>query len=741
MNQRGLALVIAGVLFGPVLAALAWPVPTDLTVPLEAPASQREAVPLELGFPTAGPETRTGGIPMSVSPYARVKDLDGVALLTATFDTAPTLEVARLGAVDGTCEFRSAPGATLPNNGLLLLEKAFCNPTAGTRDFMLWMRLSGEGRAAVWTYSGGTDEDPLVIGGADGARFAVRGEQRINATGATVRRVDLVAYLWQRDGPTIWFWCVLMAAIAGLGAFGLATTARGWAVALGAGALAFAVSGAWSIVMPPLQGADEPDHLLSFSEVVHAPQVESTLPWLARRTHFERLRFRGDQHFRAADIDRPYDPAWTGDIHSERMDRRSAVAPVFWRAIGSVGARALPLPDLLLAVRLANAVLFGIVAGLATWIIWWGAAGRIGVWSLVGLAVIPTLPYFSAMVSDWALVASWSALLAAGLLVLQHDGPRAPWAGLVIGLATALLFGTSVSAFLILPLLILVCIGRIVLGGRQPLLFWGGLAVGAAATGILARGLFLRGFARYDAVSGSSADLLNRINHAVGIVADAPWLLVLPAILGLLAELAWHRAARAVAAPSLLGLARPALAGMTLASAVMCLLSLGVALPTMATWDSGDYAGVAEYGAAALSAILTMPRLAGFDHLTFTTFVSGFGWIDAILPGSILAAICLAGVAALWASGAGTSRQTSWLLLHLAALIAAMGTAAVAAFLMRRNLHGRYVLSIGVPITAVMFAGAGRWLAARPARVRELALLAIALLHGLSLALVTTRYF
>ena len=136
-----------------------------------------------------------------------------------------------------------------------------------------------------------------------------------------------------------------------------------------------------------------------------------------------------------------------------------------------------------------------------------------------------------------------------------------------------------------------------------------------------------------------------------------------------------------------------------------------------------------------------MPRLAGFDHLTFTTFVSGFGWIDAILPGSILAAICLAGVAALWASGAGTSRQTSWLLLHLAALIAAMGTAAVAAFLMRRNLHGRYVLSIGVPITAVMFAGAGRWLAARPARVRELALLAIALLHGLSLALVTTRYF
>lgn len=738
-----LPVLAAAAVFGPLAVVLAWTVPTAWQAPLHIEAARREGVPLEIGFPASTGGARTGGMPLTTHDGSWLRRVDTIALLVATYDTTAPLLAARLDATDGSCEFRAEPGGVIPNNGLLLLTRTNCNPSASTREFMLWVRTSDTGRVALWTHpSAGDAADRLLISTPDGAaRFAVRGDIRSTGAGRTVRRVDLIAHLWQRDAPTIWFWVCLffMAAVCG----GVALSAPGgWRAPLGAALIALSISGTWAIVMPPLQGADEPDHLLSFGEVTGAPQIEQQLPWLARRTHFERLRFRGDQQFRASDIDRPYDPAWTGDIHAERMDQRSAVAVLVWRVVAKLGVNRLPLPDLLLAVRMADAVVFAFVVGLAAWLVWWAAEGRVGLWSLVGLALIPTLPYFATMISDWAFVASWSVLFAAGLIVVQHDGPRAAWGGLAIGLAVALLFGTSIAAFAMAPAVAVIFGARVLLGGRGPAIFWGGIGAGAVVAVLVTRRLFEAGFARYDAAPGSSsAALLERVNAVAAIVAEAPWLLFIPVVVFLLLEIGWRAAVAKVNAGWLYRGCRLLVGAAAVWAAVVLVSSVVVTWPTVALLDAGEYTRLRHYVGDVLASTATVTRLTGFDNLTFTSFISGFGWIDAILPGVVLACLSCVCAAALWLSRRGSDRQVAWLVASGLAVAASLVAAAAAGYLMRRNIHGRYVLTAGTTGVVVLLAATGRVLAAGPAAARVAAIVALALLHGVSLAFVVTRYF
>lgn len=750
MRRLFLPIIATLALFAPLAAMLASSVPTAWQSPIHLAVDGRTGVPIELGFPTnATHTTRTGGVPLTIPNSAWLRRVDTVSLLLATYNTSPELITARLGAEDGSCEFRAEGTGPVPNNGLLELSVIHCNPAATTRDFMLWVRVRGEGRVAVWTYPMmqtviGDYADRFLIATPDGLpAYAMRGEAVNRGQSTTIRRVDLVAHLWQRDAPTIWFWTLLFAGFAFAGMWAL-TTPTMRCVALGAGAIALAIAGTWAVMMPPLQGADEPDHLLSYTEVVGAPQAESELSWLARRTHFERLRFRGDQRFRAADIDRPYDPAWTGDIHSERMDQRSAVAAHVWRLMAAAGARSMPLPDLLLAVRALDALVFAVVVGLAAWFVWWAADGRIGLWSMVGLAIVPTLPYFATMVSDWAFVASWSVLFAAGLVVLQHDGVRASWAGLALGVAVALLFGTSISAFALIPLVGLVFATRILMGdnagGRGALVFWGGVALGAVLAILLTRQLFELGFARYDAASGSSAALLARVNAVAAHIAESPWILFLPIVALAALELGVGRTLGAVTWVGLFPLLRFGALAVAGCAGAVWVSSILVSWPHVSLLESGDYAHVTDYVVDVMASVVTLTRLRDLDHLTFTSFMSGFGWIDAILPTMVLAMITAACVAALWSSSRGTDRQVAWFVTMLVAVLATVAAAAAAGYLMNRNLHGRYILTAGVAGVAIIGAGAGRLLAAGPAVWRGAALVGLALLHGFSLAFVLTRY-
>lgn len=751
------ALLGAGLLgVAPPLLMVAAPVASDIVIPL-TPEDGRTGAPLELPMePETGP-VRTGALVVTARDTSLLVQADQVRLLMATYTTTPILKTARLRSADGACEFASAPGAIIENNEPLTLTRVQCEVTTPTLDMMLYVRVGEVGRAAVWSFEAGTSavDEPLVVSAPDGSwQQVLRGDLHLPGDGTTVRRIDLIAYLWQTDVGRVWMWTgglVLLLAMAI--PLSIRSTTRPAALAV----IAFAVAAAWAIVIPPLQGADEPDHLLSFSEVNFRADDEGALAALARRSHFERIRFHGGERFRAWDRGHPYPVAWTGDVHAEQMSRRSPTGAHVWRLFGTLGIADLPFPDRLLVLRLANALLFAAVVGLAVWGLQ-GAGGS--AWCLLGLALIPTLPMFATTVSDWAFVTTWSIGLATAIVLLIDDGPSASWAGLALGVSLALLATTSVAALALAPLLVLILGTRIVLGpaagpetgGVATAIFWGGLAGGLAVGYPLAGALFEVGFWRADATTGTGASLLGAVNEGVGLLARMPWLVLVGFALLALVE-RQLTAVRGRAGVTRVGrvIAHSALLIVGSVLLLTTLASLVVALPVVRTLPDGEYATMATYIWHVTLAALTVGRVQGFDHLTFSSFWGGFGWIDGVPPAAALSGLSAIVIAVVLGSllalaGRHRVRSAGWLSAVLVGGMCSVAAYAAAGFLMHRNIHGRYLIALAVPVMAAMAYGTGAWLSpSQSGHVRSplrLAMLAvICAIHGLSLAWILARYY
>jgi hypothetical protein len=144
-----------------------------------------------------------------------------------------------------------------------------------------------------------------------------------------------------------------------------------------------------------------------------------------------------------------------------------------------------------------------------------------------------------------------------------------------------------------------------------------------------------------------------------------------------------------------------------------------------------------------LASVVTSARLAGFDHLTFSSLWGGFGWVDALLPDHLLGLVVVllvGGLVALWRSALPGLRL--WGLGSLAVGIIGVALVAAASFLMGRNVHGRYLLPVVLPVTIVALGAAGHLAGrTRSVRWRAAALLPIVVLHGLALLSVAQRYY
>ena len=751
-----LVLLLAACGIAPVWLTLTAPVASEWEGPLAVEDASRTGIPLEFPLEPATGPARTGAILVAARDTSWLREADELRVLFATYETAPILKVARLRSADGACEFATDTDVPLRNNAPLVFKRVQCDTTEPQLEMTLFVRLGETGRAALWSFPAGQSpaEEPLIVSAPDGSwHQTLRGTMFFGERTPAVTRLDLIAYLWQTRTSRVAIWGITLALLALVGIV-LLTTER--MAPVGMAVAACALAAAWAIVIPPLQGADEPDHLLSFAEVTGAPEVAEHLEWFARRSHFERLRFHGDERFRPRDRVSPHPVAWTGDVHAERMDNRSPTAVRLWRVAAAMGIRNTPLPDLLLLVRLFNALVFGLAVGVAGVALRWaGVSGR--AWALVGLALIPTLASFAVMLSDWAFVASWSIWLTASLLLLIDDGPRASWAGLGLGVSTALLASTSIGALALAPLIGAVIAGRLVLGGpmepghgwtRSPKVFWVGLAAGGTAGYLLAHTLFTAGFQRYDATGNTFADLLAFVNQTLATIAEAPWLLLVAVAVLAGVDLAMAPARRHAAVARLGRLAASAVA--VVVGGAVCLtavLSLVIRLPIVGTLPDPRYASATDYVLAVLLSVVTLGRLRGFDHLTFSSFWSGFGWIDAVMPDAGLVALAALMIAAsagsmiVWQRG-GRYRALGWVGIILAGAIGSAVAYAAAGYLMNRNVHGRYLLGLAVPLIGVLAAGAGAWLAHTPRSTARLAAAGIIIaIHGGSLAWVLTRYF
>lgn len=702
-------------LTAPIATVMLSRVANTVIVPL-APDDRPDWTPVPVKMLTAREGDRQHTLPMFAAAPGTLLRHPRVAILLATYGGKPTLDEAVLEWMDGRCTYRSAPGAVLENNQTLdLIKDAGCRADEKTAaDMRLTVRLKErDHRVAVWAYQplAGVQSAELIRiwEGDPGTQPAgiVRGTYL--EEGERPRRIALLNYVWNIAADPTWIW-VTLAVAGGLtacsvllltGATDADPGARQAVVtrALACASLALALGILYATFVPPLQAPDEPDHLLAFANSSERETMARGAELLAKRGHLERLQFRGDQRFRPSDVGHPWPKAWPTEVFAHDVASRSLTTFWWWKATGGV-TRGLTTPRTLLAARLANALLFAVTLGAAA-LLFAAAAPASGTRLPVPLMllIVPTLPFFATHLAEFALLTDAYILFAASVCVLLADGPLVHRVGFPLGASIALALLSGRSAAPILPLFAAALAGRVVLGQRESsrrstAIFWIACGAGLSLFPALASEAFKNGL--WPAYTEAAAAPWFRMT--AGLLRTYPALLLAAVPLGYALERLLQQLPMKTAAVGQ-NVSRVAGYGLVAAVGLSLVASLIVQFPTLPTREVAMPATAGAYARDVLLVGLTSLRLAGPDLLLSSSFWGGFGWIDAVLPAGVIAALTAIVAAGVILTGIliaqhRDARQTAWILLLAAGGVAALAAYAVSNHFLNRNLHGRYVVGL-----------------------------------------------
>lgn len=682
---------------------------------------------------------------LATSDAPALQRFDRLEPILATYGTAPRLTRAELAFAGTDCRFVAPAGAALANNDRLgLVRQGDCTAIGAVHITLdLWIER-GSGRVAVWTFEGETAGGLLLHEDAGGRRWVVRGMAATTAPASSLSRADLLASLWRVSTRTVLGRGAGAAGLLlfGLVLLGLADRASGrprgvLAGAAGAGCLMGGLALGHALLIPPLQAPDEPVHILSFAELIGQTDWPSETERLARRVHFERIRHRGDQHYRASDIGHDWPQAWSAAVAPVAVAARSPLAAWWWQGLGG-WLRALPIEQALWRVRAANSLLAGLAAGVAAMLLILLLPGRSSLVAL-GLFVAPTVPFYGMFWADAPVILAASLVLAAALAPIVLDAPHRWLAGAPVGVATTLVIVSGRRSWPLAVAVLVILAGRAVAGsavhedGRKRLVFWGGLLSVLIPGSLWA--LTLEGVAGGGTLLKTLAPGTEEIVRAV---LSRPWLMVmalasLPAIDVVATRRGWLQSPRS----SLwLWTARASAAALV----AVTVASHWVALPT----TNGLFVSDLDVGPYVSRVMLSMAapfRTGHFDLLLSTLFWSGFGWVDVVVPEWMLALFGLTTslmVAWWWWSAAEdpARRHAFFAALLVVSLGVALVGAAVGAYALRYELYGRFLLGWYLLLLVPAWARAARtawpWWAWYAAPVAA---------HAFALQLILLRYF
>jgi len=683
----------------------------------------------------------------------------------STYGTAPRL-VSGTVRVSGTpCAFRATADEPVPDGGILWFaaDEGCRQPSpvpSGTLE--VEVVLADRQPLGLWTVE--VTQEPFL---ADLPRM---GALRLEAEGAPVvrafaevppapvpaRRATLLARMWGlADERAVWASLLLVAAVftaallsgGGAGREGATRVSRAWSPVLVSGLLAVSLAAAYAVLVPPLQAPDEPWHLLGFAAVTGDDTIPPALETWARRTHFERIRFREDQRFGAAHLLEPFPATWGPDGGPTPTASRSALAVLAYRALAPL-TRGVPIERQLLRLRLAFAVLFGAAVALAAALLV-AATERRGSLALAGLGplIVPALPFFAMHVSETALLVAVYTVLAGAVAGWWHRGTSPPLVGLTLGVCSLGLLAGGRSAWPVLVVVAFVAAARLLdpwRGWARAVLYWGGLALPPAGF-LLAR----------------PHDMLDATNQRVqlatvfgtvpldvdylwrSLVAGALVLLVLERlargrIASVTAWSGWGAIARVAAAAGIVGIGASLAASLVVTFPRLPLVE-PVPLPLEGAWT---------YARQTVAGMALTFRLTSPDPLLFSSFWTGFGWLD-VRPASAF----LVGLVVVLA---GLVVRTLWLLprrdpgprlLRLGilalGLVASLWLYAFVLFGARISVHGRYLLGWWLLALAPVWLGALVAPEASPRRAwwPRVAVVGAGAAHIYCLSVILTRYF
>lgn len=762
----GVALAAASAFAVPLLVALHARVPATATRPLFEPRPSDRLVPFELSATPASGRMAVYTARLAAADVPALTQHQRILVTVTTYRTVPRLLDAELSFAGIACVYRTARDIDLPDNRPLAFERdpaCAASSAHATGDATIVFRLRNQARLALAAFLGASPppRDALVLASpalAQARLSPVLQAQTVDTfPDLAPTRAELLAYMWDLRPGSRW----LDAAIAACGALVGCAVLIGWplppprrlAAARYAAAVfigAFALSGAYAIVYPPFQMADEPSHFLVLSAYLDRPALgEEAAEW-ARRDMFEEIRFHTARPFSALDRGQP-GRRWS-EISVPMRDLYGSLR-LLWRPLAAT-LRQTDVRQLFFTVRLFHAAGFALAAALFVLIVRAGTGSSASLAAAVPLFLVPTLPQFGMHLSNYAPLLDAYTLLGAGIVIASWDGARSWTAGAVLGLGLGAAISISRSSLALLPLVGCILAARVVLGdplGRRwtawP--FWGGF------TGLLALVLMSIRLSYADDIATHSLVMPSATQFTV--LLRNPSLVLPVSAAGLIGELAVAHLRRAVTYRPAPAFVRAIALLAAAAAFVLFAASLFFRYPELPLYLPAQRPTAADYVRQAVLACATFLRFGRPDWLTSVTFFAGFGWLDSIPPNRLVALV--AGTSGLmlvlllaWTAWARAGRVLVWL---GCAAIGFLGSAAAYALSVHRttlsDLHGRYLLGLYLCTLLVCWSGLGRAAASpsapTPSPSGRQAALTAALIAGAiavnvySLQLILVRYF
>ena len=730
-------------------------------------------------IPVPAPENGRFNFPMKITPPAPLKDLVSLEFILLPEDALSHVKEAVIDIQGHDCRLVNRPDLIPGFNDTLPFqaEGAGCSSlkTGETYDAVLSLAFEGNRRAAPHVSVSNTEEGSIEFFAPDApGRLFARGRWLSGPEVRQSSRLDLLAWMWDMPGAsTVIMAGLILAGLLGLGGIGVLTWRRRdrkKRLPLCVFLLALGLGLAYAVIVPPFQAPDEPDHFLAFARLTSAKDLIDDAQRLAKRDHFERIKFQQMERFTPFDLDAPYPVPWGAHVEDSLMEKRSILTVFLWKVF-----RPLLLADTaaktLLALRLFNVFLFAVLVGLGGFFLSRPDNGLRAAFPFF-IFIIPALPFLALHLSNYSVMISLLTAIGCLNLALFVRSEDWPGAGLALGFFSTLLILSGRISLTLAPWLAAVLAVRYLYlaggqdtsssGTKNSIRFWAGYLIGIMP---------LVYMFKYDLFQTSGkivGRLASHFSTAIGKIAGAfhPALILLVVVIFFLLDfLARWIGKRFLAGKNLKPVSKGLLVLMPLgALAVIGLQVVSLFRNFKPTPNFIQKTTILpDFLIQVTKGLITSYSFRVPDNLLSRTFWVGFGWHDAFPPDlltRILAGAAGMGLALVFIKTwrRRDASKALYLIFILAGLVGVGAATALAAYIDGQpNVSGRYLMGFHLLVLSICFYGYSIW--SQPAGVTKtnrdntasanwpvsllpaIGILAAVSVHGYCLLHLLRRYF
>lgn len=251
--------------------------------------------------------------------------------------------------------------------------------------------------------------------------------------GKAFSKGQLLSYTWGFGTSGSWIvsiWIGVAALIWLLGILALTRVVtgsgfltEGMFVAMGAGLIFLSIGLVYVILVPPFQTPDEPNHFLTYAALNNRNDLAEDALRLANAAHFERIKFRTDEHFSAADAGKPMPGGWAN--HVGAIDpNRSPIVRVAWALTANflkTGHSGIALLSLRILDVLFVSACLALSLTLGAWAL---RTERFPAFLAAPAILTPSIGFFSMALSNYAFLVGGYIIqaIALGILWAQSAG-------------------------------------------------------------------------------------------------------------------------------------------------------------------------------------------------------------------------------------------------------------------------------------------------------------------------------